>query len=108
MQKSIESFFKKSNETSFSEGFVPANRNQIEGTVNNASVNNSDLTENSSTPSVKKRYRPDKDFEFPKSWIGKRERSCQHIHHIPWPHYDMEKDCVFCFYCQNHEHKLTA
>ena len=64
MQKSIESFLKKSNETSFSEGFVPVNRNQLEGTVNNASVNNSDLTENSSTPSAKKRYRPDKDFEF--------------------------------------------
>ena len=55
-------------------------------------------------------FRPDKSFKFPKTTIGNRNRRCQHqwFEDFKWLHYDMERDCVLCFYCFTHEYQLTA
>ena len=55
-------------------------------------------------------FHPDKSFKFPKTTIRNRNRRCQHqwFEDFKWLHYDMERDCVLCFYCFTHEHQLTA
>ena len=47
---------------------------------------------------------------FPKTRFGSRNCPCQHkwFGIYPWPHYDIEKDCLFCFYCMKNISKLTA
>ena len=58
-----------------------------------------------------KPHHPSKDFMFPKTKFGSRNpRFCQHnwFDNYPWLHYDIEKDCVVCFYCMKNVSKLTA
>ena len=47
---------------------------------------------------------------FPKTRFGSRNRPCQHkwFGIYPWLHYDIEKDCLFCFYCMKNISKPTA
>ena len=91
------SFFKK-----------PAN------TVNNGAddINSENVSSASNCCSLsEKPYHPSKDFEFSKTKFGSRNpRSCQHnwFDNYPWLHYDIEKDCVDCFYCMKNVSKLTA
>ena len=53
---------------------------------------------------------PSKDFVFAKLKFGFPYPSWQHnwFDNYPWLHYDIEKDCVFCFYCMKNVSKLTA
>ena len=53
---------------------------------------------------------PSKDFVFVKLKFGFPYPSWQHnwFDNYPWLHYDIEKDCVFCFYCMKNVSKLTA
>ena len=73
------------------------------------SVNNS-----SSTCNIdfipKQPYHPPKDFTFPKMKLGSRNSSFQQswFDTYPWLHYDLEKDCVFCFSCMKNVSKLTG
>ena len=57
------------------------------------------------------RHYPPKEFIFPKTKIGSRNRSCgQHkwFNDYPWLHYDLDKNKVFCFYSMKHSSKLTT
>ena len=56
------------------------------------------------------KHYPPKEFIFPKTKIGSRNRSCgQHkwFNDYPWLHYDLDKNKVFCFYSMKHSSKLT-
>ena len=117
MQKSIKSLCKKASETSSSNVSVPVNNQQCVDTVKNVNKVNENYIEhhtvnsvNISKYSIKAQYRPDKNFKFPKTLMGKRERRCQYqwFENFSWLHYDVEKDCAFCFICQKHQQKLTA
>ena len=46
-------------------------------------------------------------FAFPKSVVGKQQRSCQHhwFKKFTWLHYDIETDSVLCFLCVRAEKK---
>ena len=58
-----------------------------------------------------KPYHPPKEFIFPKTKIGSRNRSCgqrKWFNDYPWLHYDLDKNKVFCFYCIKHSSKLTT
>ena len=58
-----------------------------------------------------KPYHPPKEFIFPKTKIGSRNRSCgQHkwFNDYLWLHYDLDKNKVFCVYCMKHSSKLTT
>ena len=124
MQKSIQSFFKKSNATS-SESSHPVHskqRDSVDNEIYDETVNNDNDSVNSvntlnseesaymETDKTIVQYRPNKEFKFPQSDIGKRKRRCQYqwFQDFSWLHYDVKKDCVFCFYCLTHESKLTA
>ena len=48
-----------------------------------------------------KPFHPPRSFVFPKQFIGKRARYCQHnwFHTFGFLHYDVSKDAVFCHTC---------
>lgn len=52
-------------------------------------------------------YRPQENFDFPKTVSGKQQRSCQHkwFSDFPWLHYDSLNDSVICFTCYTAETK---
>ena len=50
---------------------------------------------------IAEKYHAPENFAFPKSVVGKQQRSCQHhwFKNFTWLHYDTETDSVFCFLC---------
>ena len=56
---------------------------------------------------IAEKYHPSKNFAFPKSVVGKQQRSCQHhwLKKFTWLHYDIEADSVLCFLCVRAEKK---
>ena len=69
-------------------------------------VNSDENSENVSSFFVfllpEKTYHPSKDFVFLKTQLESESPcSCQHnwFDKHPWIHYDIEKDCIVCFYC---------
>lgn len=123
MQKSIKSFFTSKSKSS-SESSGPSSKKRRVDDTNNENehvysenpvniVNKSNNKENVDTGVVKpvvQQYQPDESYPFPKTSFNTQERSCQStwFKTYSWLHYDIEKDCVFCFYCLSHESKLTA
>ena len=87
-------------------------------TKNNVANNSKDSSDLHGASSVshasllpEKPYHPPKEFIFPKTKIGSRNRSCgQHkwFNDYPCLHYDFDKNKVFCFYCMKHSLKLTT
>ena len=53
------------------------------------------------------KYHPPENFVFPKSVVGKQQRSCQYhwFKKFTWLHYDIETDAVLCFLCLRAEKK---
>jgi len=105
MQKSIQSFFKKTN----SVNTVNSAKDQ-EPVVDSENVKSVNSVNKNIDIETVIQFRPDKDYEFPRSTFGKRERRCQHqwFQDFSWLHYDAKIDKVFCYYCHSHEAKLTA
>ena len=119
-QTHINSFFKRKETSATSEIQSISTNNLNNDDVNNDSeqktktvnsVNSSDFVDvNNVGKDTFVKFRPDKSFKFPKTTIGNRDCRCQHqwFKDFKWLHYDMERDCVLCFYCFTHEHQLTA
>ena len=109
--KSILSFFKKPLSTVNNGADDVVNIPESSCTVVNSDVNSENVFSTSNCCSLpEKSYHPSKDFVFPKTKFGSRNRPCQHnwFDNYPWLHYDIKKDCVFCFYCMKNVSKLTA
>ena len=121
-QPHINSFFKRKETSATSEiqsitistnnvNNDDANNDSEQKTKTVNSVNSSDFVDvNNVGKNYFVQFRPDKWLKFPKTTIGNRDRRCQHqwFEDFNWLHYDMERDCVLCFYCFTHEHQLTA
>ena len=56
---------------------------------------------------IAEKYLPPENFAFPKSVVGKQQRSCQHhwFKKITLLHYDIETYSVLCFLCVRPEKK---
>ena len=117
--KSILSYYKKKSEQTVN----TVNNDVVDSTVNKTvnidakETNNNQIFDKGTANEIRRntnlptnRYCPPKDFLFPKTTFGTRNRSCQHkwFETYPWLHYDIKQDCVFCFYCMKHESKLSA
>ena len=117
MSKSILSFFKKS-DTNSGINVESVNNPDDASYVNSVNnINHNDthtsVNSNNSGPSLTHSsiYRPPKSCGFPKTRIGNRERPCQYqwFKYYKWLPYDeRKKDCVFCYFCINHQAKLLA
>ena len=110
--RSILSFFKKPVNTVNNGADDVVNISESSPTVVNSDVNSENGSSALNCFSLPEKFdHPSKDFVFPKTKFGSRNTgSCQHIwfDNYPWLHYDIEKDCVVCFYCMKNVSKLTA
>ena len=59
---------------------------------------------------IAEKYHPPENFAFPRSVVGKQQRSCQHhwFKKLTWLHYDIETDSVLNFLCIRAEKKGYA
>ena len=50
------------------------------------------------------------NFQFPKTKVGKQNRSfnAKWFREYPWLHYVVQKDAVFCFLCAKQKSKLNS
>ena len=108
--KSILSFFQKPVITVNNTTDDVINIPESSCTVVNSDANIENFLSTSNCCSLpEKPYHPSKIL-FPKIKFGSRNRSCQHnwFDNYLSLHYDIEKDCVFCFYYTKNVSKLTA
>ena len=116
-QSNIKSFLKSNESSATATSQIQPSTPGSSNDVNIVNVNN-DFEEVDAIKSVNRsdivapaenfiaHFRPEKSFEFPKSKFGNRDRRCQHqwFQDFKWLHYDVRRDCVFCFHCLTHEH----
>ena len=107
--KSILSFFKKPVNTVNNGADDVVNIPESSCAVSHVNSENSENVSSNCCSLPEKPYHPSKQFVFPKTKLT-RNRSCQYnwFDNYPWLHYDIDKYCVFCFYCMKNVSKLTA